>query len=398
MRSFYDVTREELEQMLAPLEADGRRLSRRLFGEIYRGSKKAWSEITRLSPKTQAFLQAEFDLGLSPVTESQTSSDSSEKLVVSFADGLTAEAILMPWGGRRARPHRLAQSLQQRARRVSVQRVVRNLRTRDVLSRLKDLLIGRHDLKTACISTQVGCAMGCTFCYTGTRGLKRNLEAGEIVEQFVSLRHKARIGGLVFMGMGEPLHNFDNLVRACRILQDPAGLAISGDRIHVSTCGLVPAMDKLAQSVDVRLALSLNATTDAVRSRVMPVNNRWTIREVIGACHRYVRRARGPIMVEYVLLAGVNDTPEDSVRLVDLLRGLDATVQLIPFNGFEGAEFQRPEPDVIARFRSVLAREGIPHTVRFSKAADVAGACGQLGLSVAEGRARGRRGILAISR
>ncbi len=397
MRSFYDLTRPELEQLLAPVDRDAGRLAHRLFAQVYRRGRTAWSSVPGLASGTREWLAAELDLGLSPVTVSQQSADSSEKVVVSFADGLTAEAILMPFAWQKARARHLARTMHQRVRRVSLRRVVRNLRLRDVVSRLKDRISGARDWKTICLSTQVGCAMGCTFCYTGTLGLRRNLTAGEIVQQFVALGGRATIAGAVFMGMGEPLHNFENLVRACRIIQDPAGLALSGDRIHVSTSGLVPAIDELAERVDVRLALSLNATTDAVRSQVMPINNRFPIGDVITACHRYVRRSRGPILVEYVLLAGVNDSAEDAFRLVDLLRDLDATVQLIPFNEFEGAPFRRPDTDVIRGFRRTLSAAGVPHTIRFSKAADVAGACGQLGLSVGEDRRRrGRRQLTTV--
>jgi 23S rRNA (adenine2503-C2)-methyltransferase len=397
MRSFYDITREELEELLAPAAANAPELARRLFAAVYRARTDAWSEVPGLSPRERAWLDGALDLRLSPVTESRRSGDSSEKLVVSFADGSSAEAMLLPWAQHvttLGHARGTARSLRRRARWVSVRQIARNFRVRDVFSGLTDRLKRDRPLGTACVSTQVGCAMGCTFCYTGTRGLKRNLRAGEIVEQLACVHLKAKVCGLVFMGMGEPLHNLDNLVRALRIIQDPAGLGISGDRIHVSTSGLVPEMDELSTRADVCLALSLNATTDEVRSQVMPVNKRWPIKEVIAACHRYERRSRRPVLVEYVLLAGVNDAPADSTRLAGLLRGLDARVQVIPFNGFEGAPFQRPTTDAVKRFRNELTAFGVPVSVRRSRGSDVAGACGQLGLSVPQRREHGRRRLL----
>jgi 23S rRNA (adenine2503-C2)-methyltransferase len=400
MRSFYDVTREELERSLAPEDANPRTLAKHLFTEVYRERRTAWSEVSGLSSTARAHLERNFDLDLPPVTDSQPSTDGSEKFVVSFGEGSTAETVLMPWAPypRAAHAASIAGSLRQRAKRVSMRRILRTFSVREAFFRLTERLRGTGRPCTVCLSTQVGCAMGCTFCYTGTRGLKRNLDAGEIVQQLVQANRKARVQRVAFMGMGEPLHNLENLVRALRIIQDPAGLGMTGDRIHVSTSGLVPEIDELAERANVRLALSVNATTDELRTQIMPVNKRWPLSEVIAAAHRYERKSRGPILIEYVLLGAVNDTSADSARLVELLQGLDVHVHLIPFNGFDGGSFERPSWDTVKRFRGELSARNVPVSVRHSRGRDVSGACGQLGLSVADGPARGRRRIPVTSR
>jgi 23S rRNA (adenine2503-C2)-methyltransferase len=234
---------------------------------------------------------------------------------------------------------------------------------------------------TLCISSQVGCAMDCGFCATATLGFGRNLTTGEIVEQLywameISGRRPTNI---VFMGMGEPLHNFDNLTRALTILEHPWGAALSPRRITVSTVGLVSGIDELAKIQPApNLAISLNATTDEVRDRLMPVNKRWNIAALLAAAKRFPLAHRRRVTFEYVLLAGVNDTDEDARRLPRLLRGIPSKVNLIPWNPVEGLDFARPDPARIRTFQDALRANGLPVYIRTPRGDDVDAACGQL--------------------
>ena len=236
---------------------------------------------------------------------------------------------------------------------------------------------------TQCVSSQVGCKIGCTFCMTATMPLRRNLTAGEIVDQVYRGRVVAeasgeRLSNLVFMGMGEPLDNLDNVVRAIELLTDPRGMAFPARRITVSTSGVVPRMAALGERVPVNLAISLNATTDEVRDRIMPINRRWPIGSIIEAVRAYPLDRRRRVTFEYVLLAGVNDSLEDAERLVDLVRGLPAKINLIPFNPWPGAAYGRPGEATIDAFCRLLANADVSVTVRRSRGRDIGAACGQL--------------------
>lgn len=236
---------------------------------------------------------------------------------------------------------------------------------------------------TQCLSSQLGCALDCKFCYTGTLGLSRHLTAGEIVDQVIVARQAVPAGAvvdhLVFMGMGEPLHNFDHVVASLGPLTDPNGLGYSARRITVSTSGLVPQIDALGKVAPVNLAISLNATTDEVRDRIMPINKRYPIAELIAALRRYPLPPRRKLTVEYVLLGGVNDTDADARRLGDLLDGMPVRINLIPWNPFSGPGFARPEEGRVQAFHAHLDRRGYTVTVRGTKGLDIDAACGQLG-------------------
>jgi 23S rRNA (adenine2503-C2)-methyltransferase len=250
-------------------------------------------------------------------------------------------------------------------------------------SRVQSVLMPDEDRLTLCLSTQVGCGFGCAFCLTGTMGLGRHLSAGEIVGQVLAARgllaESARITHLVYMGMGEPLANYRATVRSLRVLTDPAGLGYSPRRVTVSTVGLVPALERLArEGLRVNLAISLHATTDAVRNRLMPVNRAFPLAPLLAACRRLPLPARQRLTFEYVLLDRINDTPEDARRLAGLLRGLRAKVNLIPFNDWDGAGFRRPPLERILAFQAIVLEHGITATVRWSKGEDIGAACGQL--------------------
>jgi 23S rRNA (adenine2503-C2)-methyltransferase len=273
-----------------------------------------------------------------PEVERRTpSQDGSQKLVLRYGDGARVQAVLMP----------------------------------------------DADRLTLCVSTQVGCGFGCAFCYTGTMGLERNLSAGEIVGQVMAAREGLaaglRITHIVYMGMGEPLANYTATVKSLRLLTDPQAFAFSPRRITVSTVGLVTGIERLAkENLRVNLAVSLHATSNEIRDRIMPVNRGFAIEELLAACRRFPLPFRQRMTFEYVLLEDVNDSVEDARRLVKLLKGIRGKINLIPFNDWEGSSFARPPLARILDFQTVLLEHGIRATVRWSKGEDIGAACGQL--------------------
>jgi 23S rRNA (adenine2503-C2)-methyltransferase len=235
--------------------------------------------------------------------------------------------------------------------------------------------------RSACVSTQVGCAMACTFCATGLAGFGRNLSAGEITDQV----HVMRLDQgedpthVVFMGMGEPLANLDATVRAVRLLNAPYGLGLGIRRITVSTVGLVPQIRRLARlRLGCKLAVSLHAPDDDLRSQLVPVNRRYPLAELLDACREYVEAVGRRLTFEYVLLEGVNDSPDHARRLVALLRGMVAHVNLIPWNPVPSLPYRRPEAERVREFARVLRSAGVPVTVRVERGTDILAACGQL--------------------
>lgn len=231
---------------------------------------------------------------------------------------------------------------------------------------------------TLCISTQAGCAMGCQFCMTGTAGLKRNLLPGEIVNQVCVALEDGPVTNIVLMGMGEPLHNLENVVTALEILFLDDGLGYGSRRVTLSTCGLVPEIRELARRIKVNLAVSLNASDDQVRSRLMPINRRYPLAELIPACADYARLTKQRVTFEYILIKGNNDSLEDAKKLVKLLHPVRCKVNLIAYNEHEGSDFHTPEIETIKKFQQLLLDRGLLATLRASKGRDIDGACGQL--------------------
>jgi 23S rRNA (adenine2503-C2)-methyltransferase len=242
---------------------------------------------------------------------------------------------------------------------------------------------GKSDRRTICVSTQVGCAYGCKFCASGLDGLTRNLDPGEIVEQLIAVERASgeKIDNIVFMGMGEPLANFENLLRATRIINAPWGLGIGARHITVSTSGLAPQIKKLAdESLQIRLAVSLHGATDAVRGQIMPVNRKYNLKILLDACAYYVARKKQRITFEYILIAGVNDTDDQACELAKHAKKLSAKINLIPYNTVEGLEWSRPSRNRQEKFLSILRASGIAATLRREKGHDIDAACGQLRL------------------
>jgi 23S rRNA (adenine2503-C2)-methyltransferase len=308
---------------------------------IYRKGVTDLSRMSNLPRELRLALFERAHVGVPELERRTPSRDGSQKLVFRFPDGARVQSVLMPDG----------------------------------------------DRLTLCVSTQVGCGFACAFCFTGTMGLERNLTAGEIVGQVLgataTLAPGGRLTHIVYMGMGEPLANYAATVRSLRLLTDPAAFGFSPRRITVSTVGLVGGIEKLArENLRVNLAISLHATENEVRDRLMPVNKGFAIEELLAACRRFPLPFRQRMTFEYVLLAGVNDAREDALRLGRLLRGIRAKINLIPFNDWEGAEFSRPALARILAFQEALLQQGITATVRWSKGEDIGAACGQLNEAV----------------
>ena len=327
---------EEIETLARRLGADGYR-GRQLATWLFKKGVYDFEAMSNLPKDFRARLAEEAFVRVPDVERVVPSRDGSQKFVLRLADGARIHAVIMP----------------------------------------------DRDRLTLCLSVQVGCGFACAFCFTGTMGLIRNLTAGEIVGQPAAVRQalppETRITHLVFMGMGEPLANYEAVVKALRLLTHPGAFGYSPRRITVSTVGLVSGMQKLAkESLKVNLAVSLHATTDAVRERLMPVNKSWPLEDLLATCRRFPLPVRQRMTFEYVLLDGVNDSPEDAIRLTRLLKGVRAKVNLIPFNAWEGSGFRRPPLQRILAFQAILQEHGIIATLRWSKGEDIGAACGQL--------------------
>jgi 23S rRNA (adenine2503-C2)-methyltransferase len=249
--------------------------------------------------------------------------------------------------------------------------------------KIESVLIKEGHRRTVCLSTQVGCGLGCVYCATGDLGLRRSLTAGEIVDQVLSvdrfLPDAEAITNVVLMGMGEPLLNYQETIRACRLMNDPDGLAIAARRITVSTAGVVPGIRKLArEGLRLGLAISLNATTDEARSRLIPVNKKYPLAQLISAAGEYAQAIGRPVTFEYVLIGGVNTSPDDALRLARLIRGIRCKINLIPYNEVPGKPYHSPTGEEVTEFMNLLYPRCPTVTLRESKGADIQAACGQL--------------------
>ena len=247
----------------------------------------------------------------------------------------------------------------------------------------------KSDRRTICISTQVGCAYGCKFCASGLEGFSRNLRANEIIDQIIVIERVSgeKIDNIVFMGMGEPLANFENVMRAIRIVNAPWGLGIGARHITLSTSGLAPQIKKLAdEPLQIRLAVSLHGATDEVRNQIMPINRKYNIETLLSACDYYTAHRSQRLTFEYILIAGVNDSDEQAHLLAQHARRLFAKVNLLPYNTVEGLEWSRPSRNRQEKFLSILRAHKIPATLRREKGHDIDAACGQLRLQTSRNK------------
>ena len=279
---------------------------------------------------------------------------------------------------------------------IELPRVVREQRSKDGTvkwlfevsggDRIESVLIPEDDRITLCVSSQVGCAIGCKFCATALLGLKRNLETWEIVGQILHAKRMVtelygedrRLSNIVFMGMGEPLQNWENLKSVISLLQSDFAFKLSSRKITVSSSGLIPGLKKLGAESDVNLALSLNASTDEQRSQIMPPNRKWNMAELRKALEEFPLPNRRKITIEYVMLRGFNDQVADAKRLASYLRGLEVKVNLIPFNEFDEVDWQRPDDATVVRFQNILINSGYNAMVRKTRGNDIDAACGML--------------------
>lgn len=271
---------------------------------------------------------------------------------------------------------------------------------------IETVFIPESNRGTLCVSSQVGCALDCAFCSTARQGFNRNLTVAEIISQVMianralgGSREQRVITNIVLMGMGEPLLNFDNVVKAIHIMLDDFAYGLSRRRVTLSTAGVVPALDRLREHTNVSLAVSLHAPTDALRDQLVPLNRKYPIAELLAACRRYIaNETHRAITFEYVMLEGINDSPQQARDLIKLLRGLPAKVNLIPFNPFPETRFRRSSPAAVDAFRDILMAAGLVTVTRRTRGDDIDAACGQLAGRVMDRTKRTLRAAQAAAR
>jgi 23S rRNA (adenine2503-C2)-methyltransferase len=330
-----DFTFEELSEFLKNLGVPSYRADQ-IFGWLYQKNVEQWDDMTNLPViLRQKLAEHNVALGCLAPLEKDIALDGTIKYLFEMTDGQTVESVYLP----------------------------------------------DDDRHTVCFSTQVGCAMGCSFCATGQIGFHRNLTAGEIVDQPLGISRMtgAAITNLVAMGQGEPFYNYDELMKAIRILNDPKGLGLGARHITISTCGVIPGMLKLSEEmIQVNLAISLHAADDDLRNRLMPVNRKYPIPELMDACKTYINRTGRRITFEYTLIQDVNDRKTDLANLIRLLRGMLCHVNLIPFNQVPGSKYSRSDNQQVELFLTELNRAHIETTVRKERGSSLTAACGQL--------------------
>ena len=333
------LTAPQLEDILVGCGEPSYR-GRQFYHALYQERQWDLRKITPFPAPLRLRLDHDFQVTLPPVEKKFQSADGTCRYLLHLADGRQIETVRMPEGAR----------------------------------------------NTICVSTQVGCPVDCKFCLTGVMGFTRNLTAGEIVGQVLRVMEDDKLEAgqrlnLVFMGMGEPLLNFDNVMDAVKLLADPDGVGLSSARMTLSTAGVVPGMERLGREpLRPKLAVSLNATTDELRDRIMPLNRKWPLAELLRACREFPLRSREKLTFEYVLLEGVNDGIEDARRLARLVQGIQCKVNLIGLNPGPELPFRTPPDETVLRFQQTLLQKGVPAFIRKPRGRDIFAACGQLKL------------------
>lgn len=338
------LPREELQARLASLGEPAFR-AQQLLEWVFERRVSSFAEMTNLPAALREKLAAQFSLGELAMVRKLGSSDTTQKFLFRLGDGSLIESVLIPAS----------------------------------LSFYGE----RSDRRTICVSTQVGCAFGCKFCASGLDGFSRNLEADEIIDQILAVEKLSgeKINNIVFMGMGEPLANFINLMRAIAVINSPWGVNIGARHITLSTSGLAPRIRDLAdQALQIRLAVSLHGATDEVREQIMPINRKYNLARLMEACLYFRERKKQRLTFEYILIEGVNDTAEQAQALAIHARTLDAKVNLIPYNRVEGLPWKKPSLRRQEFFLEALVQRGVVATIRREKGDDIDAACGQLRL------------------
>ena len=344
--SLIGLTREELAERLQAVGVPPERVrmrAKQLWHWIYHRGAVEFGAMTTIGGALRATLAERYTLARPETATEQRSADGTRKWLLRFADGREVESVYIP----------------------------------------------EEDRGALCISSQVGCTLSCTFCHTGTQRMVRNLDAGEIVAQFLvardsygewpSPRGQRLLSNIVMMGMGEPLFNYENVAKALRIVMDPEGIALSRRRITLSTAGVVPMIERCGAELGVGLAVSLHAVRDDLRDELVPINRKYPIVALLDACRRYPGASNARrITFEYVMLKGVNDSEADARALVRLIAGIPAKLNLIPFNAWPGAPYACSSPEAIERFAAIVNRAGYASPVRAPRGRDILAACGQL--------------------
>jgi 23S rRNA (adenine2503-C2)-methyltransferase len=327
---------EEIEAAVADFK-EPRYRARQIYSGIYRRRLRSWEQFSDLAKQLRERLARQFAIEYPAVQQVFLSQDGTRRYLYEIDNGEKTESVFIP----------------------------------------------EEQRDTACISTQVGCAVGCLFCVTGRLPIRRNLLPGEIIGQILRMlvdrETAAKRLNVVIMGMGEPLSNYENVMKAVRLMTDDQGMGVPPRRVTMSTCGIVPGIRRLAEEPVVpNLAISLNATTDAVRDRLMPVNKKWNIAALMEACRSFPLAHRRRITFEYILIKDINDSREDAVRLVRLLRGFKKKINLIPLNADPWIALQPPSPKRVRAFRQILADHHIAANIRRPRGEDISAACGML--------------------
>ena len=331
-----DLTFEELKDFVKELGLEPYR-AKQIARWVYKKRVPSFFDMTDLSKETRELLSKKAKIDVLKTVKVEESSDGTRKYLFELEDGNRIESVFIP----------------------------------------------ERSWNTLCVSTQVGCPVGCKFCLTAKDGFTRNLTAAEIVDQYIQVQRdvgeERRISNVVFMGMGEPLLNFDNVKKAVEIMTHRDMLDLSTRKITVSTVGIVPGIERMAREMNkVKLAVSLHATNDAVRSRIVPLNEKWNLKEIFRALRKYPADNVRRIMIEYVMLNGVNDSERDAYELVKLIKGLKVKVNLIPFNPYPGAPFKPTPREKIEKFQKILWDNNVAAFIRDSRGQDISAACGML--------------------
>ncbi len=334
MKNIRDFTLAELEEELVSI-GEKKYRAKQIFAWLFRGVT-SFSEMTDLSKELIAKLSENYYIENIVDSKSQKSKDGTVKFLFILRDGNAIESVMMKY---------------------------------------------KYG-NTACVSNQVGCRMGCNFCASARIGFVRSLTSGEIISQILEIERQTgeKISNVVFMGIGEPLDNYDNVMRAIKIINDPKGFNIGARHISISTCGIVPKIRQLADEIELQcnLCISLHSSKDDVRSSMMPINKKYSIAEVIDACKYYIEKTNRRITFEYALVDGVNDSKEDALHLAKLLKGMLAHVNLIPINKIKDGIYEKSSTEKIMSFRDTLNDNGIVATIRRELGSDISAACGQL--------------------
>ncbi len=337
------LTQEEMIEFFAGLGEKPFRASQ-VMKWIHLGAVDNFQDMTNLSKALRAKLESTAEIYIPEVVYKKFSKDGTRKWVLKLDHSNSVEAVFIPSDGR----------------------------------------------GTLCVSSQVGCALDCSFCSTGKQGFQRNLSAAEIIAQVWVAnqsfgprdnRGDRPVTNIVMMGMGEPLLNFDNVIRAMHLMKDDLGYGVSKRRLTLSTSGVVPAMDQMGEEIDVSLAVSLHAPNDELRDQLVPINKKYPLKELLAACTRYLNRYdsnRRRVTMEYVMIDGINDAPEHAKQLAKLLRNVPSKINLIPFNPFPGSDYRRSPTERVEWFQNFLLKQGYTTTVRSTRGDDIDAACGQL--------------------